>query len=105
MAASLSDHVPDDEKEVRRDIIMEEQAIISYDINQSLVDTIREIMIEGPSDIPGYHRMGRLKRQAPDIDGMTYVAGTGGRVGSIISCRIESAEEYDLYAQTVRKPY
>ncbi|HEU17961.1 MAG TPA: 30S ribosomal protein S12 methylthiotransferase RimO [Deltaproteobacteria bacterium] len=105
VAASLPDHVPDDEKEVRRDIIMEEQAIISYDINQSLVDTIQEIMIEGPSDIPGYHRMGRLKRQAPDIDGMTYVAGTGGRVGSIISCRIESAEEYDLYAQTVRKPY
>ncbi len=101
-AAHLPDQISEDEKEVRRDIIMEEQAIISYDINQFLIDSVQEVMIEGPSDIPGYTQVGRLKRQAPDIDGITYVKAGQCAPGDIISCRIDSAEEYDLYAEAIK---
>jgi ribosomal protein S12 methylthiotransferase len=105
VAADLPGQISEDEKEARRDIIMEEQAIISYDINQSLVDSLQEVIIDGPSDIPEYHLVGRLRRQAPEIDGVTYVAGLGSKAGSIISCRIDVAEDYDLFGQAIRKPY
>lgn len=100
-AAELPFQVSEEEKEERRNVIMEEQSIISYEINQSLTDSIQEIIIEEKSDIPGYRYVGRLQRQSPDIDGITYVNAQGKTPGDIISCKITSADEYDLYAEEV----
>lgn len=100
-AAELPDQLPEKEKEERRDIIMEEQAIISYDMNQSLIGSVHEVLIEGRSDIPEFTQIGRLSRQSPDIDGVTYVNAEEKRPGEITHCRIVLAEEYDLYAEEV----
>lgn len=100
-AAELPFQVSEEEKEERRKVIMEEQSIISYEINQSLTDSIQEIIIEEKSDIPGYRYVGRLQRQSPDIDGITYVNAQGKTPGDVISCKITSADEYDLYAEEV----
>jgi ribosomal protein S12 methylthiotransferase len=100
-AAELPFQVSEEEKEERRKVIMEEQSIISYEINQSLTDSIQEIIIEEKSDIPGYTYVGRLQRQSPDIDGITYVNAQGKTPGDVISCKITSADEYDLYAEEV----
>jgi len=80
---------------------MEEQSIISYEINKSLTGSVHEIMIEEKSDIPGYTQAGRLRRQSPDIDGVTYVNAQEKTPGDIINCKITSADEYDLYAEEV----
>lgn len=101
-AAELPDQISEDEKEARRDIIMEEQSIISYDINQSLIDTVQEVMMEGASDLPEYTQVGRLARQAPDIDGVTYIKAKKTLPGEIILCKIVAADEYDLYAEEER---
>jgi ribosomal protein S12 methylthiotransferase len=100
-AAEFPDQIPEEEKEERRDIIMEEQAMISYEINHSLIGSVHEVLIDGKSDIPDFTQIGRLSRQSPDIDGVTYVKAEEKRPGDIIRCRIVSAEEYDLYAEEV----
>jgi ribosomal protein S12 methylthiotransferase len=103
-AGELQNQIPEEEKEERRDIIMEDQAIISSDINQSLIGSVHEVLIEGRSDIPEFTQIGRLSRQSPDIDGITYVKAEEKRPGEITHCRIVSAEEYDLYAEEVDVP-
>ncbi len=92
-------HVPEDEKERRRDILMEEQSIISREINRSLTGEQHEVLIEGRSDLKGFPLVGRIRAQAPDVDGVTYVKASDAEIGDIITCRIISADVYDLFAQ------
>ena len=98
-AASLRSRISEKEKERRRRSLMEEQAIISYEINQSLIGSFQEVLIEGESDIPDFTHMGRCRRQSPDIDGITYVRGKNLVPGDLAVCRITSADEYDLFAE------
>jgi ribosomal protein S12 methylthiotransferase len=100
-AASLPARISEKEKESRRQLVMEEQSIISYNINRSLIGSIQEVLIEGKSDIPGFPLVGRCRRQAPDIDGVTYVKGKTLLPGRFAPCRIVSATEYDLFAEII----
>jgi len=105
-AEKLPHQVSDRTKKARRNLIMEEQAIISHEINQTLVGSRQEVLIEGPSASPDYPLIGRCRRQAPDIDGVTYVKG-GDRplpFGSLIPCRIVAADDYDLFAEPLATP-
>ncbi len=103
-AETLSGQISEREKELRRGIIMEEQALISHEINEMLVGSTMEILIEGESDLPGYDYVGRANRQAPDIDGITYVQAGESAIGDIVHCRIVSADDYDLFAEEVMNP-
>lgn len=98
-AAQLPRQVSERVKESRRNTIMEEQSLISYEINQTLIGSKEEILIEGMSEIPEYDYVGRVRRQAPDIDGVTYLKSGKMSPGDIIPCRITACEEYDLYAE------
>jgi len=98
-AFSLPSRISEREKENRRHLLMEEQARISYEINQALIGSRQEVLIEGRSDMPEFPWIGRCRRQAPDIDGITYVKGNNLDIGTIIPCRITSAAEYDLFAE------
>jgi ribosomal protein S12 methylthiotransferase len=100
-AAALPARISEKEKQRRRDIIMNEQAAISNRINQGLVGSIQEILIEGKSDRGDYIYVGRCRRQAPEIDGVTYVTGKQAKTGSIIQGRITAADDYDLFAQII----
>jgi len=100
-ALSLPGHVSEKTKEKRKNQIMEAQALISEEINQSLVSSIEEVLVEGKSGIPEYPYIGRSRRQAPDIDGVTYLRGKGLRTGDFVTCRIVAAEEYDLFGVVI----
>ena len=80
---------------------MEEQAVISYGINQSLIGSIQEVIIEGMSGGHDFHYTGRCRRQAPEIDGITYVKGKSLTIGDIVICKITAAGDYDLFAEVV----
>ncbi|MBN1614773.1 MAG: 30S ribosomal protein S12 methylthiotransferase RimO [Deltaproteobacteria bacterium] len=104
-AAALPRQVGERVKERRRALLLEEQAVISFEINQTLIGTLQDVLIEGPGDGPDYPFAGRCRRQAPEIDGVTYVrGGTAGALspGDIIPCRITAADTYDLYAEVLR---
>lgn len=100
-AALLPSRIPEAEKERRRESIMNEQAAISNKINRSLVGSIGEVLLEGKSDRAGYSHVGRLRRQAPEIDGITYVRGKKAKTGSIVRCKITGADDYDLFARII----
>ncbi len=100
-AALLSSRISEAEKERRRDIIMNEQAAISNKINQGLIGSIQEVLIEGKSDRSDYSYGGRCRRQAPEIDGVTYVKGKQAKTGSMVQCKIIDADDYDLFARII----
>ena len=101
-AAGLPRQVREATKESRRHTIMVEQATISREINESLVGTVGEALIEGPSNDRRFRYRGRMRRQSPDIDGVTYVTAREKKPGDIVTCKIVDVATYDLYAQEVR---
>ncbi len=98
-AAGLSSRISEREKRRRRDLLMEEQAVISFQINRSLIGSRQECIIEGKSDRQDYPFYGRCRRQTPEIDGMTYLKGKNLTIGEILTCTITDATEYDLFGE------
>jgi ribosomal protein S12 methylthiotransferase len=101
-AARLKAQISEKEKERRRELIMSEQAIISHAINKSLIGSTQEVLIEEKSDRPDYDFMGRCRRQAPEIDGVTYIKAKQAKIGSIIKCKITASDDYDLFGDTIK---
>jgi len=93
--------VPSRVRQERQRILEGEQAIISWEIQQALIGTEQEILIEGRSDEAGVPWWGRMRRQAPEIDGVTYVRGQGIAIGDIIRGRIVAADTFDLFAESI----
>ncbi|RPJ04176.1 MAG: radical SAM protein, partial [Deltaproteobacteria bacterium] len=100
-AAKIKSQIPKHEKKRRRDQIMTEQAFISHAINKSLIGTMQEVIIEEKSDRPDFDLIGRGRRQAPDIDGITYLKSADAKIGSIVKCKIVCADDYDLFGETI----
>ena len=100
-AAALPPRISEKEKESRRDVIMSEQADISHAINQRLIGTIQEVLIEEKNDRADDPFVGRCRRQAPEIDGVTYIKKTGAKIGRIVKCKITAADHYDLFGEII----
>ena len=100
-AADLKSQVSEKEKERRRETIMTDQVSISTAINKTLIGTIQEVLIEENSDREDYTYIGRCRRQAPEIDGVTFIKGRQSSIGSIIKCRITATDEYDLFGEII----
>ncbi|MGV8057429.1 MAG: 30S ribosomal protein S12 methylthiotransferase RimO [Smithellaceae bacterium] len=100
-ASLFTSRISEKEKQRRRDIIMNEQAAISNKINQGIIGTTQDVLIEGKSERSDYAYAGRCRRQAPEIDGITYVKGKQVKTGSIVKCRIIDADDYDLFARII----
>lgn len=103
-ASTLPSRISEAEKSRRREVVMEEQSSISFAILQQKVGSLDEVLIEGKSDLTDYPFIGRCSRQAPEIDGVTYVRGKRLRPGQFIPVRIRAANEYDLFAETIDIP-
>jgi len=101
-AAEFKSQISEKEKERRREIIMSQQAAISNAINKSLIGSIQEVLIEEKSDRADFIFMGRCRRQAPEIDGITYVKDGKAQIGKIVKCKITDADDYDLFAEIVQ---
>jgi ribosomal protein S12 methylthiotransferase len=101
IAADLKSHVSEKEKERRRETIMNEQAAISAAINKTLIGSIQEVLIEGESDREDSSYTGRCRRQALEIDGITYIKNFKAQIGKIVKCKITSADEYDLFGEMI----
>jgi len=46
--------------------------------------------------------MGRCRRQAPEIDGVTYIKNSKSVIGEIVKCKITSADDYDLFGEIIK---
>jgi len=91
---NLKDHVDEEKAELRRDIIMAAQAEISRQINGKYLGKILTVLVEeNPGD--GIY-LGRTSFQAPEVDGITFVYGSGIEIGTFVKVKITEAHEYDL---------
>jgi ribosomal protein S12 methylthiotransferase len=95
----LGDPVPAEEKESRKAFLLSLQQPIARKKNRSLVGREVEAIVEGPCEETEHLLEGRIRSQAPEIDGRLLINDTGGRnvsPGEIVRVRVSEAHEYDL---------
>ncbi len=101
---SLGDPVAAVEKERRREFLLSLQRPIARKKSRALRGRVLEAIVEGPCEETEDLLEGRLRSQAPEIDGRLLVNDTGGREirpGAIVNVRISQAHEYDLVGAIV----
>lgn len=95
----LGDPVGAEEKDRRRDFLLSLQRPIALRKNRALRGRTVEAIVEGPCEETEHLLEGRLRSQAPEIDGRLLINDTGGRdvgPGDIVRVRISEAHDYDL---------
>jgi ribosomal protein S12 methylthiotransferase len=100
-AAKMPDQVEEEEKQRRRDLLMEIQQQISSEKSAEMVGTQLDVMIEG--QIPGEGDedtlvySARTYRDAPDIDGFLFLSSPKAYLsGDFTKAEVVGAYEYDL---------
>lgn len=95
-AAEMPDQIPSETAERRRDEIMELQQAVSFDLNESHVGEVLEVLVEGylPED---RIYVGRTYRDAPGVDGLFFLeADKELMTGDIVKAKVTQALGYDL---------
>jgi ribosomal protein S12 methylthiotransferase len=100
-AARLDGHLPEEEKQARRDELMGVQQPIAHEHARRQVGKIRDVIIDRGSDVREDVWIGRTTADAPDIDCAVYVTAPGTSaatplVGKILPVEIVAASGYDL---------
>src|SRR4051794_18823876 len=103
-AARLPGHMAPEVKAERCDRIMAAQQEIAFAFNRGLVGRSLDVLIDGPVPEDRTLWVGRTYADAPDVDGVTYVRGSGLEPGDLVACSIVAAEGYDLVARTEPAP-
>ncbi|MCR5618734.1 MAG: 30S ribosomal protein S12 methylthiotransferase RimO, partial [Lachnospiraceae bacterium] len=95
-AAEMPGQVPSETAIRRRDEIMELQQAVSFDLNESHVGEILEVLIEGYLPEDGIY-VGRTYRDAPGVDGLFFLeADKELMTGDIVKAKVTQALGYDL---------
>ena len=96
---ALGDPVPAEEKADRRDFLLSLQQPIARRKARALRGRTVEAIVEGPCEESDDLIEGRVRSQAPEIDGRLLINDTGGRdvvSGEIVRVRISETYDYDL---------
>jgi len=106
-AERLGGSVPDRVKVERRDALVELQMDISHERLESRVGGRERILVDrlldgGERPGPGIWGVGRFYGQSYEIDGVTYLSGTGVAPGRFAVGRITEAGPYDIFASVDR---
>ena len=85
----------------RRHELMAAAQAASLRANQALVGSAQEVLIEGEGELDGRTvRVGRSRRDAPEVDGIVFVDGPGA-VGEIVTVRVTAARDDALVGEPV----
>lgn len=91
-------------KQRRRHELMAAARAASFRANEALIGTVQEVLIEGAGSLEGSQvRVGRSRRDAPEVDGVVFVSGEPA-VGEIVKARVTRALDYDLTADPIDVP-
>jgi ribosomal protein S12 methylthiotransferase len=87
----------------RADIIMEQQQIISDEINNSKLGKVLEAVVEG-FDKWAECYFGRTKADAPDIDGKIFFTSDERlEVGQYVNIKVTDTLDYDLMGEVTNE--
>ena len=99
-AEKLQNDVPEDEKERRRDEIMEIQSAISLAKNEEKVEKTFRVIIDR---VEGEYFVGRTEGDSPEVDNEVLISSKEKlSVGEFYEVRVTQADEYDLYGEVVK---
>jgi ribosomal protein S12 methylthiotransferase len=99
-AAEFLDDVPENVKQERKERLMIIQQEISLLKNEAKTGKVYETLVER-FEAENNLLIGRLKTQAPEVDGEVILDKCGSKPGEIISVKITGAMEYDLIGEAV----
>ena len=100
-AAEFPDQVPEDVRQHRADILMEQQQLIVEEKNNARLGQVCTAVIEG------YDRwaecwFGRTAADAPDIDGKVFIRSeTPLHIGDYVTVRLDEVLDYDFVGEVV----
>lgn len=95
-AASFKGQVPAKTRIRRRKELMEEQQLLSYDLNRARIGTCLEAVIEGRRVEDGVY-LARTAGDAPNVDGYFYIKTDRELMsGDFIRAKVTGASQYDL---------
>ena len=98
-AYDLPDQLPEEEKNRRRDIVMEEQGRISDAYNESLIGRSLTVLVES-FDKYAECWFGRSEGDAPDIDGKVFFIPTGRvQPGDLVKVTVTDTMDWDLIGE------
>ncbi len=94
----LGNPVPDEEKERRKDVLMEIQKDVSLEKNSTFVGKILKVLVEG---VEGDFYIGRSYRDAPEVDGEVLINKKGIKLipGKFYDINVTDFDEYDLFGE------
>jgi ribosomal protein S12 methylthiotransferase len=105
----MDGQVPERVKKARQRKVMALQRRISRAQQKAMVGQRVEVLVEGKAEGSEHLLVGRHARQAPEIDGLTYIndfAVPGEKVaypGEIVTVEITEAGDYDLVGRVVAR--
>ncbi len=97
-AARLDGHLPQEVKEERRAILMSVQQEIAFAAADARIGTPMDVLLDTPVAGEDTAWVGRSRADAPDVDSVVYVTGSGLAAGQIVRCEIVARRDYDLIA-------
>ncbi len=97
-AYSLKGQVPKPVRAKRRDRIMEVQSSISLERNKRLIGRVFRALVDEIDDGVG---IARIYSQAPEIDGVVFLKGSGFKKHEFVQIRIDQAFDYDLQGTVI----
>ncbi len=98
-AAEFKDQIPDSEKQIRLESLMEVQREISLENNRRKTGTTLKAIVEG-YDEENYCYVGRTSADTPEVDGTAYIySGRELDAGEIVSIKILNTDEYDVMGE------
>ena len=103
-AAKLPNHLSEEIKRDRQDRVMSAQQPIAFEFNASLIGRTVDVLIDSPAPEAKNLWVGRSFADAPDVDGITYVQGSGLEPGDLVACEIVGTQGYDTIAKAGRTP-
>ena len=95
---SFQDELSEEEKERRKDELMEIQQDISLDLNRKKIGKTFLTLVDRKED--GYF-VGRTEGDSPEVDNEVLIYSTGLNIGEFYPIHITDAFEYDLVGQLV----
>ena len=102
-AAALPDQLPQEVKEHREEVIMEDQMVIMLEKGEEMVGKTVEVLTEG-FDRYAECYFGRTQADAPDVDGKVFFVAHRKKphYGQFVHVKITECVDGDLYGELAR---
>jgi ribosomal protein S12 methylthiotransferase len=98
LAADMPNQIPERDRQLRCERLMEIQAEISSEIGKNKIGRLEQVLVEGKTEDGMY--IGRTAADSLDIDGNVLIKdGEGLQTGDMVCVRVIASTEYDLVGE------